>query len=727
MSNDYDVIAAEVHRKALQNLTDEMAITLVRTSGSPIVTESKDFSTCLMDTIPEHLGFSSYVLFHVGSSLIGTKVIADLVRELGDLKPGDGWVVNDPHTGGAMHQGDVSIIMPTFYNGEHLGWSFANMHVMDVGGVGISGYAPGAHDVWQEGMRFPPVRIIRDGAIDPEWETYIAANVRAPGAVLNDIRSMVASNNTAQAKLRQIIDEFGLERHQQYCEINKDLSEQVLRERIAKMPDGIYEAVDWNEFDGHEGPDRLLELRCKLEVDGTDLRFTYSGVPQIDAFVNSTEGPMFGQAMTGLMTTLVYGDLPVNGGLWRPITVDIGEPGTIVNSVPPAPVSNAHSEVGMRACKLAKEVICQALALSDDPVLRGRLAGQHQDGFPGNALFGNNQHGGVSVVFYPDNAIGSGGGAQTINDGQDAYGLTCTTGGGIPDIENHEGADPVLFLWRRLVANSGGPGQMRGGQSLDQAYAIHYSDGMAGPCFNACAQVPPHGVGGGYPGSAGTFHPVRESNVSSLIEQGVLPTMERLEGRQEQVRSKLTHIVLARGDVFVATAGGGAGLGDPLLREPAKVVQDIVAGYVTPGHAREIYGVVVGDDHALDEAATAARREEIRAARIGGTPAKPLQAPATIGVSLKREDGQWVCTSCEEPLAPADGNWRDGAVCIETPIAERYEQLEMIVRDRLEAPRVVTREHFCPSCAHSLGVDVATDELERLPAAQALRAAAAVS
>ena len=722
---DYDVIAAEVHRKALQNLTDEMALTLVRTSGSPIVTESKDFSTCLMDKTPEHLGFSSYVLFHVGSSLIGTKGIVDLVNESGhDLKPGDGWIVNDPHTGGAMHQGDVSIIMPTFYQGEHLGWSFANMHVLDVGGVGISGYAPGAHDVWQEGMRFPPIRIIENGKIDPEWEHYIAANVRAPGAVLNDIRSMVASNNTAQAKLSQIIDEFGLEAHHQYCEINKDLSEAVLRDRIGKMPDGLYEAVDWNEFDGHEGPDLLLELRCKLEVDGTDLRFHFSGVPQIDAFVNSTMGPMFGQAMTGMMTTLVYGDLPVNGGLWRPITVELGEEGTIVNSIPPAPVSNAHSEVGMRACKLAKDVLCQAMSLSDDPVLQSHLAGQHQDGFPGNALFGNNQHDGVSVVFYPDNAIGSGGGAQTINDGQDAYGLTCTTGGGIPDVENHEGQDPVLFLWRRLIPNSGGPGQMRGGQSMDQAYAIHYSDRMAGPCFNACAQVPPHGVGGGYPGSGGSFHPVRESNVSELLDQDVLPTIERLDGRAEKVRSKLTHIVLGRGDVFVATSGGGAGLGDPLLREPAKVVQDIVSGYVTAEHARQIYGVSLTSENVLDEDTTAKRREQIRHDRIGAQPAKDLTAPPVIGVSLHRDAGRWSCASCDERLAEADGNWRDGAVTVETPIAERYAQLEMIVRDRLEEPRVVTREHFCPACAASLGVDVTTDALEQLPSAQALAGSA---
>jgi N-methylhydantoinase B len=719
-TTDYDVIAAEVHRKAIKNLTDEMAITLVRTSGSPIVTESKDFSTCLMDTKPEHLGFSSYVLFHVGSSLIGTQVIAGLVGSEGDLRPGDGWVVNDPHTGGAMHQGDVSIIMPTFYGDEHLGWSFANMHVLDVGGVGISGYAPGAHDVWQEGMRFPPVRIIRDGAIDEEWEKYIAANVRAPGPVLNDIRSMISANNTATRKLAQIIDEFGLEAHRQYCEINKDLSEQVLRERIAKLPDGVYEAVDWNEFDGHDGPDMLLELRCRLEVDGSDLRFHFSGVPQIDAFVNSTEGPMFGQAMTGLMTVLVYGDLPVNGGLWRPITVELGEPGTIVNAVPPAPVSNAHSEVGMRACKLAKDVLVQAMSLSEDATLRGRVSGQHQDGFPGNALFGNNQHGGVSVVFYPDNAIGSGGGAQTIGDGQDCYGLTCTTGGGIPDIENHEGADPVLFLWRRLVANSGGPGQMRGGQSLDQAYAIHYSDRMAGPGFNACAQVPPHGAGGGYPGCAGTFFPIRQSNVAELIEQGLMPTMERVHGRVEAVRSKVTHLDLQRGDVFVATAGGGAGIGDPLFREPEKVVQDVRNGYVSAAHAREIYGVLTDGEH-LDAPATDARRAQIRRERIGEDPARVAQLPPSVGISMARSQTGWTCASCEEQLAPADGNWRTRAVLREQPLAERYEQLEMLVRDRTESPRVHIREYFCPGCAAALGVDVATEDLDVLPAAQALR------
>ena len=711
---DYDVIAAEVHRKAMENVTNEMGITLVRTSGSPIVTSSKDFSTCLMDTIPEHLAFASYVLFHVGSSLIGTQVITELVTD--DLRPGDGWMVNDPHSAGAMHQGDVSVIMPTFFEDELLGWSFANMHVLDVGGVGVSGYAPGAHDVFQEGLLFPPVRIIREGKIDSEWEHYIAANVRAPGEVLNDIRSMIAANNTASRKLEQIVSEYGVDRHREFCEINKDLSEQVIRDRISRMPDGTYEAVDWQHWDGHDGPDLLLELRLRLEVDGSDLRFFYTGEPQIDAFVNSTMGPMFGQAMTGLMTLMVYGDLPVNGGLWRPINVDVGEPGTIVNALPPAPVSNAHSEVGMRACKLAKDVLCQAFAASDDAELRGRIGGQHTDGFPGNALFGSNQYGGVSVIFYPDGAIGGGGGAQTIHDGQDTYGLTCTTGGGIPDVEDHEGADPVLFLWKRLRPNSGGPGESRGGQALDTAYAIHYSDLMAGPGFNSLSDVPPHGFGGGFPGATGLYSKVVDTNISELLSQGLLPTRERFEGTEERVRQHITHMKLERDNLFGMLSGSGGGLGDPLLREPERVARDVRDDYVTADHARVIYGVVVNENGELDADATTERRQEIRRERIGGEPQKELGPRKSIAVSIEIEDGAWTCASCSENLGDAGSNWRETAVLVERPVEDRFAELDMHVRHRAEPPPVMIREHYCPGCAACLGVDIAVPDLEMLPA-----------
>ncbi|WP_020500796.1 hydantoinase B/oxoprolinase family protein [Sciscionella marina] len=719
---DYDLVTAEVHRKAVENLTEEMALAMVRTSTSPVVYEAKDFSTCFFDTVPEQLGFSGYVLFHIGSSRGGVQAIKELGED-GDLKPGDGFVTNDPRAGGAMHQADVGVIMPMFYkNDELIGWGFANLHVVDIGGVGISGYAPGAHDVFEEGLRFPPVKIIKGGRIDKEWERFIAANVRAPGPVLSDIRSMIAANNVvANQRLNAIVDEFGLEGYRELCEINKNLSEEVLRERISRLPDGVYETADWNEFDGHDGPDQLLDMRCRMTIAGDDMRFEYSGVPQIDAFVNSATHAMHGQTMSGILTTMAYGDFPINAGLWRPVTVDVGEPGTIVNSIDPAPCSNAHSEVGMRACKLTTELLAQAMSLSDDPEIRGRLAAQGQNGFPAVNLVGQNQFGNTSVVFYVDNAVGSGGGAQTIMDGQDAYGCTTMTGCGVADVETHESLDPVLWLWRRISPNSGGPGLFRGGQAIEQGFAWHYTDQMNGPGFNAVAEVPPRGFGGGYPASSGNYYPIEHTNVAELLAADKLPILQRLHGDKRTIRSKIGHLQVSRDDVQVWLSGGGGGVGDPLLRPVDTVTKDLIDGYITEKHARNAYGVVTNGD-TPDIEATTKLRNEIRTERIGNTPKSEMRAPASPGVAvaLYRGSGNephWSCGYCAADLGTNTENWRtaQGTVARQYPIFERYEHLDMHVKQRFEEPGVVLREYYCSSCAGVLGVDVATTELDVLP------------
>jgi N-methylhydantoinase B len=705
------VIAAEVHRKAIEDLTNEMGITLLRTSGSPVVIDAKDFSTCLMDATPEHLGFAAYVTFHFATSLIGTELIRDLVAESGqEIRPGDGWVVNDAHIGGAAHPGDIAVITPTFYRAEHLGWAFTNMHVLDVGGPGIGGIAPGAHDVYSEGVLFPATKMISNGAIKREWEQFMMANSRAPGPVLNDLRSMIASNNVGNRKLNEIVDAFGLDRYRHFCAVNKDMTEEVLRDRISRMPDGVYEAIEWNEFDGHDGADQILEIRLRMEVDGSDLRFDFSAAPQIDAFVNAGKGAAWGQIITAVLTTLAYGDLPVNGGLWRPIHIDLGEPGSVINPVPPAPVSSGHTEAAARACKLTKDVLSQALALSEDPVLRGRLGAKAHDGTPVTALFGPNQHGGQSVILYLDNVTGLGGGAQTIQDGQDMYGMTAMTGCGMSDLETHEAEDPVLFLWRKVVANSGGPGLHRGGQGLEQAFSIAYADKMGGPAWASCLKVPATGVGGGYPGGASDFFLVRGSNA-----QDVLARAATLQGTTEVTRGKVGHVAYSRDDVSVVVSGGGGGVGDPLLREPERVAVDVNAGWITGEHAAAAYGVVMSRDGKVDGSGTEELRKHILHDRIGTAPLRPLKAPKSVGVSVVRVDRAWQCASCAESLGRDEDNWRERSVLVETNIVERYAQLDMHVRTRTEEPPVLLREHFCPACAAVLTVDVVAGGTRTLP------------
>jgi N-methylhydantoinase B len=425
---------------------------------------------------------------------------------------------------------------------------------------------------------------------------------------------------------------------------------------------------------------------------------------------------MIGMAMAAVLPMLAYGDMPINGGIWRPISFDLGEPGTVVNATPPAPVSNAHSEVAMRACKLTREVLNQALALSDDPVLRGRIAGQAQESVAGGALYSPNQHGSTSVIFYIDTATGNGGPAQTVDDGLDTYGNTCMLSCGLPDIETHEAADPLLFLWRRLTPNSGGPGQTRGGQALEQAFALYASDGASGPGFNACAEVPPKGVGGGFPAAAGNFYAIRDSNIWSGLGDRRLPSEDELTGDRTLMRSK-TIVTVGGDDVFVSASGSGGGVGDPLLRAPELVAKDADDGYITPEHALSVYGVVLDDDCSVRADATTARREDIRRDRIGGEPAKALRPSETNGVSLLRDEGRgWLCGHCDEPIAAFGENWREGSVVIrEAPIEERFADWHMYVRLREASPRVVLREHFCPACAASLTVDVVTEDLAPLP------------
>jgi len=707
MSTVDDTLAAEVHRRALENITNEMAITLRRTSGSPVVTEASDFQACVFDTIPEHLGSAAFVQAHLGSSLVGTQAVAAAAAAMGDMRPGDGWIVNDPHTGGALHQADVGIIMPVFVGGVHRGWTFTNIHVLDIGGSGVSGIAPGALSIFAEGLRFPPIRVIRDGVLDAEWEKFIAANVRAPRPVINDIRSMIAASHVGAAKLEELIDRFGIDAHLAYSEHNKDLTEKTFRERISRMPDGVYEAVDWVEWDGRSDPDVMLPIRARLTVDGSDLTFAFEGFPQIEAYVNAGRGGMIGSIAAPLVVLMGFGDFPVNGGMWRPLSFDFGAPGTNVNPTMPAAVSFGHVETGFAVRKLTANLLIQALSLSDDPVLRGRVAGIAHNGHSSNALSGTHDHGHQSTIFYMDEAIGTGGGAQTTHDGQDAHGGTGQLGARIPELEVYEHDGPTRFLWKRIAPNSGGPGALRGGQGVEEAYEIAHAEKLRGPAWNNVAHQPASGPGGGFPGAASLASIVRRAGVAKLLERGEAPSsLERLEGRVEHYRKKVSDLVVERGDVIIHAGGGGSGLGDPLLRDPELVAEDVRAGWITRRHAEAAYAVVLdGDD--VDVPATARARQELRRRRIGGEPTAELRAPRDIGISLRVADGSWRCDSCGHVLAAVDRNWREGAVLREQEISERYAELDMTVTPRSE-PEVRMREYYCPACAASLEVDVAT-------------------
>jgi N-methylhydantoinase B len=699
----YDLIDIEVHQKSIRNIANEMAITLMRTSGSPVVTEAKDFSTCILDDKVEQIAFSGFVTFHISTAVLGVEAVLRQTP-LQDIRPGDAFMCNDPHTSGAIHQGDVGIVMPFFFDGELVAWGYVNEHVLDIGGSAVSGFAPGAYDSFSETLAFPGIRVVREGRIDAAWESFIATNVRMAGTVLNDIRSMIAANNAGQRRLEALLRDTGVERFRALNEESKRLSEQALRRLIADLPDGTYESIDWVEFDAR-GAQELHEIRCRLVVDGDEMTIQFRGGPQTDSFINGAAPAMIGQAWSTLLAQLTY-DIPINAGIWRPIHFDLGPAGTIVNSVPPAPVSQAHMETGMRVNKVLADVFSQACALSASSALSGRIAGQVAQNMSFFTAFGMDRRSGAPSVAFPMSVgMSSGGPAQTVTDGIEVYAGQCMSGCDMPDVEMEETTQPGMILWRRVAPDTGGAGMHRGGLGVATALAILYWDRATGGAYTNTAQVPPRGAAGGYPGAAGRWTLLRETNILQLIEDGVYPTEDALKGTPADLPSKTGELVLHLGDVFRVVNGGGGGVGDPLLRDPALVAKDVVDGYVSDAAAREVYGVVVDASGSVDETATRDQRLAIRRDRIGHDPEREVREAAAIS-PLRAAGGRWQCTRCGFDLGDEDGNWRESAVVVESEVSQRFEQLRSQVRRRTEGEPVVLRENFCPGCATALAVDV---------------------
>lgn len=704
---EYDLIDIEVHQKSIRNIANEMAITLMRTSGSPVVTDAKDFSTCILDAQGEQLAFSGFVSFHVSTALLGVQAVMRRVN-VANLRPGDAFACNDPHTSGAVHQGDVGIVMPFFFEGELVAWGYVNEHVLDIGGSAISGFSLSAVDSFSESLAFPGTRIARDGAIDPEWEGFIANNVRMSGTVLNDIRSMIAANNAGQRRLEATLTEMGLERFTALNEESKRLSERGMRSIIEQIPDGTYDSSDWVEFDAR-GIEELHEIHARLIVEGDEMTLQFRGGPQTDSFVNGVEPSVLGQSWTTILAQLAF-DIPINAGIWRPVHFDLGAKGTIVNAVAPAPVTMSHIQTGMRVNKLLIDVFSQACSFSRNPKINSRVAGQPAQNQTYFTAFGiDRRTGSPTVSFSMSVGMSSGGAGQTVGDGMEVYAAQAMAGCDMPDVENEEMSQPGIILWRRVSPDTGGAGVFRGGNGVATCLAILHCDRMNAGAYTNSAYVPPRGIAGGFAGSAGTWTLLRDTNILDLLETGTYPTEQSLVGHSTPGPTQSASLTLNRGDVYTVIHGGGGGVGDPLLRDAERVRADVSDGYVSAGVAADVYGVAFADDGAVDETGTLSLRTAIRETRIGRPIERELLADAAKFAPLGIVDDRWNCQMCGADLGHRSENWRDAAVTREQEISERFAEVRSNVRKRVQFEEVVLRENSCPSCASSLAVDITLD------------------
>ena len=718
----FDPITAEVIRSSFDNIAREMSLVLLRTSGSAVLTESKDFSTILFDADCNQLGVVGYLLYHLATSRLGVRALAKQ-RYPDDVSPGDAFMCNDPHNMGAAHQGDVGIIMPIFHDidgAEKLvGWCFANAHMSDVGGSAISGFAPNARDVYSEALRFPGTRVARKGILDEEWVGFISNNVRVPLSLISDTRSLIAACNSGSRRYREMIEEYGYDRLKAYSDYNIGLTEKAFAERIGQLPEGTYRTYEWVEYDGTGTPD-LYPMYCDLTIRDSKLHFAFSGCPQVPAFVNAAQGGLEGNVIAPIVCQLAP-DVPLNEGFWRRIEIDHGEPGTITNPVVPAPVTMAHAAGGVRVGRMVQEALVAACALSESETVRGRVSGMASGALAPSVWYGENKNGDPSVFLPLDSGVGVGGGAQSIGDGQDNYGLQATLSLNWADVEVYELSDPVLLLWRRIKTNAGGAGRYRGGMGMDAAFTVREGQSLVGQTFLTATEIPGKGFAGGYPGSLCTSWVLRDTNVREVIKDGGLPkNQDMLIGEADpNLRANTTNIHFGEGDVFRAVGSGGGGLGDPFLRPAAEVAADLNDDLISVVAAEKLYGVVVkgggNEPFKVDETATWNHRDALRLALVPGKRGSLADIPADTGTEgVKRAGKRMLCCHCETELCDDSQDWKHDVVAMRRSLADCFEQAETIVRRRQQDP-VDILEYFCPGCACCLAVDVAVAGQDREP------------
>ncbi len=706
-SDDFDPITAEVIRSALDNITTEMSLVLLRTSGSPVLTESKDFSTVVFDAELNQIGSSGYILLHMSASRLGVEAVAK-ARVPHDVQAGDAFICNDPHTSGALHQGDVGIVMPAFHGDKLVGWTFANAHLMDIGGSAISGFAPEARDTYSEALRFPGTRIARNAVLDPEWVGFMRNNVRVPVSFISDLRSLVAACNVGGERMGRLIEEYGEATLKKYIHYNIELTEKALRARIARLPDGNYQTFDYVEYDGFE-ENSLNPIFCEMRVDGEKLKFKFSGCPQVAAFINAGRAAVEGSLIAPIMCQFAP-DIPFNQGFWNCLDIDLGEPGSIINPVVPAPVTSGHASTGMRAGRMVQEALSAACAASDDEELRSRVSAQSSGAVTLGIWFGNDNKGKPSMFMPFGMAVGIGGPGQTIGDGQDCYGMQSTLAIKWADVEVQELDSPVLMLWRKILANAGGAGAMRGGLAIDEAFTLYGADNFVGMNFQSGAEIPARGFAGGMPGGNGKAWLIRHSEVDKLLAQGTLPSSpELLKGEVDlSLRGCQTNIAFSKGEVFRGIAGGGGGLGDPFLRDPAHVEQDLIDGAISSAAAEQLYGAVLyaGSATQVDADATWTQRNALRAALVPSA-SVDLQSLTTDTAheGICCSQGNWACAHCEKPLASSNTNWTAATHSRERDLAEVFAAAKTVTRRREQNP-VTLLEHYCPACAACLSVQV---------------------
>jgi N-methylhydantoinase B len=702
-----DPVTFEVIRHKLWSINQEGSATMIHVSGSPVV-HATDYNFGLYTAEGEMAVIGVYLLVPVYT---GSMAIREFLAKFDDIADGDVFIINDPYIA-AEHQNDVQFCAPFFHDGDFVAWIGCMAHQVDLGGTDVGSWCPTATDTFQEGLRIPPGRIVRAGRRNQELWDIITNNSRMPFTVANDMTAFLAGLKVAGERLHELCDRYGADTVAAVMNQSIDASERALRSILTSLPDGEFEHTSYLDRPAASGSadSELLAINCRMTKTGDRLVFDYNGSdPQSAGYGMATRAGTVGAVAT-LMLCLFGSEVPWNHGLMRPVHV-AADDGRCVTAVSPMPVSGGAAGANWVAMNAAAGCISKMVSFSER---YAGLAFGPGDGSWQLAQFGGtNQYGEPFAAMYLDSLLW-GGPAFHDRDGVDSGGAMVILGGGTQDVEQQEVGQPLMYLWRREVPDSGGAGRHRGGNGIEFAMTPIDTDEVSGVMATHGTKLPNRtGIFGGLPGSCARFEIVRGADVMSELADGrTVVRLDELDGDYEELPGVNAGLIIKPGEVFNVRLQNGGGYGDPILRDPEAVLEDVRVGAVSDDVARRIYGVVVGRD-GVDEPATAARREEIRRARRTAAAPPSAHDDGASGMAIaadqwgeslrfERDSGGKTiarCAHCEYRLGPVTGDWR----ALAATIALTPEELGPLV----QLPEGLTaRQYACPECVTALWVEV---------------------
>lgn len=552
---ELDGVTLAVIQNGLVQVCNEMDLAFVRAAFSPVISEALDRSDGIYHRSTGALiaqGDLGLPVF-VGTMQFSTEAV---IRVAKNPRPGDIWIVNDPYLGGT-HLMDVKFVKPFFYRGRLFAWLANTGHWPDMGGAVPGGFSANATEVEQEGLRLPPVRLYKEGALDPEIVAIIQSNIRIADQRIGDIKAQAAALGIGERRLTALLDRYGEDVVETAIEELERRAEQQMRAKIAAIPDGVYRGRSIVDSDGVE--DRPLEIDLTLTKKGEELFFDFSkSSPPCRGPMNSVIATT--KSSVYLAVKHVFPEVPINAGTFKPLHV-LEPEGTFLYAKYPRPVSGCAAEVSQRIA----EAVFAALTEAIPDLLFAAPAGTS-----GNfALGGRDPATGRDYVMYLISGGGYGGSRELdgISNGCSTIGISKTT-----PLEVIEQRYPVLFEEYALAEGTGGAGRRRGGFGV--RYTVRLRRGEARASFVMDhGRVGPQGVLGGRDG--GTNKVVVRVNGADYVP----PHLSKDQG-----------ILIREGDRVTVSTPGGGGYGDPMTRERGLVERDLARGYYTEEEARRLFG-----------------------------------------------------------------------------------------------------------------------------------------